>query len=247
MASRHLRLTISIHAPARGATMVDKNGKRIWEFQSTLPRGERRRRQKRLWTFWTISIHAPARGATRQANTFHPDFRISIHAPARGATSKSIRQTSTSVHFNPRSREGSDAVWNRQRENDIYFNPRSREGSDIGIGWIWTEYIQFQSTLPRGERLIAFTTYAVMIDFNPRSREGSDPGSRCKAWQHRYFNPRSREGSDVESVAASAAVVIFQSTLPRGERPQLPHLQRYSIRNFNPRSREGSDDHYPSR
>ena len=33
---------ISIHAPTRGATLEDKNGNKIWEFQSTLPQGERR-------------------------------------------------------------------------------------------------------------------------------------------------------------------------------------------------------------
>ena len=38
------------------------------------------------------------------------------------------------MHFNPRSREGSDAVF---RAWDIYkvnFNPRSREGSDVYQG-----------------------------------------------------------------------------------------------------------------
>ncbi len=56
---------ISIHAPARGATVC---------------RGTFYKRIK-------ISIHAPARGATALRDTFDFDVAISIHAPARGATS----------------------------------------------------------------------------------------------------------------------------------------------------------------
>ena len=59
-----LIIDVSIHAPARGATLrkhkhSDRSG---------------------------VSIHAPARGAT--ANAFEPQINavVSIHAPARGAT-----------------------------------------------------------------------------------------------------------------------------------------------------------------
>ena len=76
-----------------------------------------------------------------------------------------------------------------------------------------------------------------------------------------YFNPRSREGSDglhgaelswlgisIHAPARGATpgtsdpsfLLIFQSTLPRGERPR--HSISYRTRSyFNPRSREGSD------
>ena len=58
---------VSIHAPARGATLSGSPVCSSSEFQSTLPRGERRftgaqQAQKRH-----VSIHAPARGATRFA------------------------------------------------------------------------------------------------------------------------------------------------------------------------------------
>ena len=104
----------------------------------------------------------------------------------------------------------------------------------------------FQSTLPRGERRFCLKSALRPYDFNPRSREGSD-----FYWftiiQHMYnFNPRSREGSDAlhfvlrhmihisihapargaTSLASALLVaVIFQSTLPRGER-QLPSPNR---------------------
>ena len=58
------------------------------QFQSTLPRGERRCRKS----------------GTRQA------MGISIHAPARGATVKCLLIIRLAVYFNPRSREGSDPI-----------------------------------------------------------------------------------------------------------------------------------------
>ena len=55
---------ISIHAPARGATLADALN----------------------WAGVSISIHAPARGATAAARRSTDGRIISIHAPARGAT-----------------------------------------------------------------------------------------------------------------------------------------------------------------
>ena len=54
------------------------------------------------------------------------------------------------------------------------------------------------------------------------------------------FNPRSREGSDAAAANCWPIPCMFQSTLPRRERPceRFPCIIRYS---FNPRSREGSD------
>ena len=55
---------ISIHAPARGATVWGQVILRRYLFQSTLPRGERREKTMRTNDEIIISIHAPARGAT---------------------------------------------------------------------------------------------------------------------------------------------------------------------------------------
>ncbi len=78
------------------------------QFQSTLPRGERRHFSPGLYPFHMISIHAPARGATRLRRRSGRDIR----------------------NFNPRSREGSDAFWLAIETPIENFNPRSREGSD---------------------------------------------------------------------------------------------------------------------
>ena len=122
--------SISIHAPAKGATVTPADG----------------------WVKGLISIHAPAKGATRISSTNSPKElfqstlprrerrrlpfrtgkrRISIHAPAKGATPRAYHVTSISSDFNPRPREGSDAFVNVIALQHIPdFNPRSREGSD---------------------------------------------------------------------------------------------------------------------
>ena len=55
---------VSIHAPARGATWSDDGG----------------------FTWSNVSIHAPARGATCHISRREGEHVVSIHAPARGAT-----------------------------------------------------------------------------------------------------------------------------------------------------------------
>ena len=99
-----------------------------------------------------------------------------------------------------------------------------------------------------------------MISIHAPARGATNP-SCLGEWYCMYFNPRSREGSDsydklcthtigisIHAPARGATVIsshdiinaIFQSTLPRGERPEQ---QAQSAReyHFNPRSREGSD------
>ena len=128
--ARLITRSISIHAPTRGATRSRKNGS-----------GQRR-----------ISIHAPTRGATLCAFPL-PDPYIFQSTLPRGERLVSSWDTLiTSVHFNPRSHEGSDA---ELRNNPVHlrnFNPRSHEGSDNTFTNGNPIRIQFQSTLPRGER-----------------------------------------------------------------------------------------------
>ena len=79
---------------------------------------------------YTISIHAPTRGATIFTGLGIVSDVISIHAPTRGATSAVLLFPVATSNFNPRSHEGSD--------QSILFNGQRT--------------VQFQSTLPRGER-----------------------------------------------------------------------------------------------
>ena len=105
-----------------------------------------------------------------------------------------------------------------------------------------TQTLRFQSTLPRGERQFALYKLSATIDFNPRSHEGSDDTIFRRDVCFLYFNPRSHEGSDPNENQDYWANTGFQSTLPRGERPQCKVIG-YTVSNFNPRSHEGSDCH----
>ncbi len=80
----------------------------------------------------------------------------------------------------------------------------------------------FQSTLPRGERLYlpCFLIVSINISIHAPAR-GATLGSWIPFMVAYYFNPRSREGSDIPLSFALKSSLLFQSTLPRGERRNL--------------------------
>ena len=145
--------TISIHAPARGATALLSALLYCFSFQSTLPRGERRNWGDFFQAFSNISIHAPARGAT-----LHPYSQILC-----------------AHNFNPRSREGSDIFEFRCTYMLTRFQSTLPRGERLTFPSSSTIALPFQSTLPRGERRLSFARLTpINSNFNPRSREGSD-------------------------------------------------------------------------
>ena len=151
---------ISIHAPAKGATLY-------FGYCSCS---------------FGISIHAPAKGATSPQGMFTTNYFISIHAPAKGATWFLFLRMFLLLYFNPRSREGSDSPQGMFTTNYfisihapakgatmtgilwrflfLHFNPRSREGSDLALRLISIRPSRFQSTLPRRERRLGDFYYA---------------------------------------------------------------------------------------
>ena len=99
----------------------------------------------------------------------------------------------------------------------------------------------FQSTLPRGERLVyGFKRLPFSRNFNPRSREGSDFYKLEVVNYSLNFNPRSREGSDANIVGYYTCHDNFNPRSREGsdETAQFPAVRSAD---FNPRSREGSD------
>ena len=253
---------ISIHAPARGATVFARDIFKDSEFQSTLPRGER------LSLCSSADIHVSfqstlPRGERRAGMNTAPGCRIfqstlprgerrasaartpkrktiSIHAPARGATKDLLRKVNLpeiSIHAPAR---GATSSGHCRIICTTNFNPRSREGSDGKVMVMVWDSFGFQSTLPRGERPQWTDFFLRSGNFNPRSREGSD--GRCLASQQhcKNFNPRSREGSDAASSNKEKRYQISIHAPARGA--TIKRDTGSSARsNFNPRSREGSD------
>ena len=143
-------------------------------FQSTLPRGERHLGVRMVPGNRRISIHAPTGGSDDseillydQIVNFNPrshegsderkiryryrmdDFNPRSH---EGSDDSEILLYDQIVNFNPRSHEGSDERKIRYRYRMDDFNPRSHEGSDAVYLTSGFYCIQFQPTLPRGER-----------------------------------------------------------------------------------------------
>ena len=146
---------VSIHAPARGATVGSVGSSKIT---------------------WTVSIHAPARGATTNRHP-RPHLAISCFNPRtrEGCDSfdlcsmvspgmfqsthpRGVRRQSTRIchltHrcFNPRTREGCDTSVPSSLPVYICFNPRTREGCDSASFCLSGDKCLFQSTHPRGVR-----------------------------------------------------------------------------------------------
>ena len=101
----------------------------------------------------------------------------------------------------------------------------------------------FQSTPPRGWRQLYDEVVEKQYNFNPLHREGGD-ADRCPWGIHMgYFNPLHREGGDVRNVCQLTMGLIFQSTPPRGWRPE--QIKTVNVDgDFNPLHREGGDDHH---
>ena len=148
----HKTFSVSIHAPARGATSKRRlsladtlfqsthpHGVRLGggglvgphvEFQSTHPHGVRRYRTFVIADIILVSIHAPARGATSSVFSLKGVWGVSIHAPARGATSGAGRQevgAAVSIHAPAR---GATTSAPRRGLPPSCFNPRTRTGCD---------------------------------------------------------------------------------------------------------------------
>ena len=121
--------SISIPAPARGATSTD--GGKVYGWVISIPAPAR---GATAFGFVTavqkfISIPAPARGATRQFARFMEESRISIPAPARGATPGRTHALYGRIYFNSRPCERGDTPSYLAADGTIKFQfPPLREG-----------------------------------------------------------------------------------------------------------------------
>ena len=121
-------------------------------FQSTLPQGERRRKECNRPGSDKISIHAPTRGATRSALVLRWSTRISIHAPTRGATYLRKAVCKTSCRFQSTLPQG-ERRWTffpGTFHTAISIHAPTRGATQNNK--VSQRAFEFQSTLPQGER-----------------------------------------------------------------------------------------------
>ena len=237
-----LETQISIHAPARGAT-VKELCEIVWgEFQSTLPRGERRVFLCHVTDNRSISIHAPASGATLEVVEVvrRRVFQSTLPRVERRATStwSCCRRVFQSTL--PRvERRGKIYVVCSRGAISIHA-PAS--GATV-IFPLSSCSVTFQSTLPRVERrvmevyrnkYVAISIHApasgatirmedemsVMENFNPRSREWSDHSTHPEGYRLSQISIHAPASGATSSQRLFSRDTIFQSTLPRVERPR---------------------------
>ena len=146
-------LSISIHAPAKGATaeLLDMAAKRR-AFQSTLPRRERRTERSRRPRSSYFNPRSREGSDPRVLRTRRHRPAISIHAPAKGATSSGVGLPDRPEHFNPRSREGSDTATSRETFIRLIFQSTLPRRERLLPPERTMKHRGFQSTLPRRER-----------------------------------------------------------------------------------------------
>ena len=148
----HLISMISIHAPAKGATISVRKSSQHQQISIHAPAKGATIFDCLSDGYDDISIHAPAKGATASFSALaFLSAIISIHAPAKGATNLSV------VHDIIRGFQSTLPRRERQKR-EVY---TYKNGG-------------FQSTLPRRERLRSAMSMNIISNFNPRSREGSD-------------------------------------------------------------------------
>ena len=148
-----------------------------------------------LNAFYNISIHAPTRGATLRIYTILLFFEFQSTLPREERHKLQLMQSSF-VYFNPRSHERSDIEF----RNDIEMDRISIHAPTRGATYtcfIERSSMQFQSTLPREERLTDIVFYSNFSKFQSTlPREERQIPHRSTAREVIDFNPRSHERSD---------------------------------------------------
>ena len=194
---------VSIHAPARGATLhYTLNLFRLSGFNPRAREGRDFSGNSNA-TYPTVFQSTRPRGARPLNNFLQPlEHIVSIHAPARGATYQTALNGTGLVRFNPRAREGRDCISLTLDSYIIRFNPRAREGRDRDGGGCGRQG----------------------LCFNPRAREGRDYRIPTAINSTHCFNPRAREGRDFPVIFSVHPSSMFQSTRPRGARPGRYYL-----------------------
>ena len=232
---------VSIHAPARGATILEIDFVNLVEFQSTRLHGARRRAAWKAAVLPTVSIHAPARGATEQGDLlgalacFNPRARTGRDQMFIKRFTGTSQFQSTRPHG---ARPGGTAEPGRSRG----FNPRARTGRDAQCGSHTFQEDAFQSTRPHGARHVRDgdgpESPGVSIHAPARGATHLKPAqlapaavsihapARGATWRRAVyddddplFQSTRPHGARLTAWNSATSATLFQSTRPHGARP----------------------------
>ena len=120
-------------------------------------------------------------------------------------------------NFNPRSHEGSDGQSpHRCQQLQISILAPTRGATIMSVAL--HSLFSFQSSLPRGERHTIATLDLYRSNFNPRSHEGSDRLYPRESYSKCKISILAPTRGATAVCPGGEGAVLFQSSLPRGER-----------------------------
>ncbi len=166
-------IRVSIHAPARGATVAIGAVEADSQFQSTRPRGARLHFQAGLVAVGAVSIHAPARGAT-EADADLLDGCLFQSTRPRGARPIAADLRDIVTLFQSTRPRGARRGITIYLSGVACFNPRARAGRD-------------------GDA--AMVQLVDMVSIHAPARGATDTPRWTRHWKG-SFNPRARAGRD---------------------------------------------------
>ncbi len=242
---------VSIHAPARGATPLDRLTRQTMPFQSTRPQGARRLGALDGALGDEFQSTRPQGARLRQSSAMI--FVVCFNPRARkGRDRRTMQLRPMCCSFNPRARKGRDrrAVGRGHRQL-VSIHAPARGATEISLDDVYPD--EFQSTRPQGARpALAAKRAAGSKCFNPRARKGRDQGGRRGREAHgvsihapaRGATGHGRGHGPVQVVSIHApargatcprkladALHEFQSTRPQGARlaQELRHYAVYGV------------------
>ena len=210
-------LRVSIHAPARGATLACPD----------------------CGSVWGVSIHAPARGATSIAGGGGLGGGVFQSTPPRGGRPRAAGLAHRDRRFNPRPRAGGDKAQEWGRLWMYCFNPRPRAGGDREKKDPAAAFDVSIHAPARGATAENPRAVLQRGRFNPRPRAGGDR-SAMGLWSAAVVSIHAPARGATNPPCLAADRAVFQSTPPRGGRPRLV-VPPSPVSRFNPRPRAGGD------
>ena len=169
---------ISIRAPARGATHLVISLKPEKQFQSALPRGERLGFFPFFYSFLLFQSALPRGERPRKNSMLPPPIRFQSALP-RGERPSTKTIMSTIEEFQSALPRGERRAGVAVRYGIRWlFQSALPRGERLGRKILSEDDSIFQSALPRGERHCQSHGCTDIKHFNPRSREGSDGDKR---------------------------------------------------------------------
>ena len=195
-------LTISIHAPTRGATRLSLSH----------------------YFHTCISIHAPTRGATKSGG-MHLRLSIFQSTLPHGERLRLYSQKSIKYHFNPRSHTGSDSTQYTKLSHVVLFQSTLPHGERQLLTKCCAIHQKFQSTLPHGERPVFIDSRVCDDAFQSTLPHGERPTTGYRFARVSWISIHAPTRGATVCCAIYAPLIRFQSTLPHGER----HISLYWI------------------